>query len=178
MGSPYVDPGPLVKFWWKGVDLVFEVLKSSLSALLVALAVYFTWERKKKREIELINLGEIEKQKELAAEAARVAQKNRLQLLRSELAFLIDEADRLTIGDERSDARDLNQLREQYLSWLSTNELKKVGTNGARAFEWQRKSFPLTPTFETENEATARLKNLEKLLLEFRTMLKQTELPV
>jgi hypothetical protein len=173
MAAPYVDPGPWLKFWWKGVDLVFEVAKSSLAALIVAVAVYFTWEKKKRREIELLNEGEVEKQKALAAETARVAHEARIASLKSELSFLIGEANRLTTEEGAS----LNELRTRYLSWLSTTELERVGNNGAIGFEWRRKSFVNSPTFDTPQSAAERLSKNALLLSEFRAALKQTELP-
>jgi len=60
------DPGPWVKFWWKGVDIVADVFKSLLTAGIVALVALLTWEQKKRREQKL-DL-EHERQKQIQAE--------------------------------------------------------------------------------------------------------------
>jgi hypothetical protein len=63
------DPGPWMKFWWKGVDIVADVVKSVLAAAIIATTAYVTWKHKTKREHAL----DLKHEDRKARQAIRIA---------------------------------------------------------------------------------------------------------
>ncbi len=139
-----VDPGPFVKFWWKGVDVVADVLKSLLTAAIVATVAYLTWEQKKRREHKLELEHERNKKiqeeslsREFAAERARqertASREARISRWHTELAALfkrfptIEEYGTLT-------------LFARYREWLEASGLIAFGHNLEIAKRWSGRS--------------------------------------
>ena len=136
------DPGPWVKFWWKGVDIVADVTKSLLTALIIAVTAYLPWERKKTRQHALELKQEADKlcqaerlDLEFKASRARETRRNRLSGLRNELetfATEIASAKRVEVA---------RKIRDTYLEWLASNKLRSWKGNSATAIKWGSAGF-------------------------------------
>jgi hypothetical protein len=123
------DPGPWVKFWWKGVDILADVIKSLVTAAIVAVAAYLTWDQKKKLELrhdKALKLQTEELEKQFAADRAhRERISSREEKIRRWKAERADLLNRFPTQEEMA----TRTLRERYEEWLETNRLIAFGSN-------------------------------------------------
>ena len=87
------DPGPFIKLWWKGVDMVAAIIANLASAAIIAPLAWRFWERKKKeRELSMerdsARIIETEVRQRAAAETSR----KDTQALLDEVRYLKERA--------------------------------------------------------------------------------------
>lgn len=142
---PVHDPGPWIKFWWKGVDVVADVVKSLVTAGIVAVVAYLTWEKKKRREqaLELEHernkkVQEEQLARQFASERAeherKEAREEKIRRWKAELADLLNRFPRKESGGTVV-------LYQRYAEWLERNGLIAFGKNLEVAREWSSAQF-------------------------------------
>jgi hypothetical protein len=136
------DPGPWVKFWWKGVDIVADVVKNVLTAGIIAVAAFLTWSQKKKLELHHNRaLKEQEEQLNRAfalernREDSRRLHEQTLLYWRSELTSLVNE-----LLVQRTIAK-ATSIRDRYVAWLEANRLSTFQRNQRIISSWRVVTF-------------------------------------
>ena len=150
------DPGAWTKFWWKGVDIVADVTKSLVTALIIAVTAYLTWEKKKRREYEL----EKEYKDDELRRNAQLAKRQRIALLAAELKTHASDV-RSVEGVYRA-----QDLRDGFLTWLKDTKLMHWQNNGEIARKWTTCMFSESAMEGLDDkEVAAFARDIEKIAL-------------
>jgi hypothetical protein len=174
MALPIHDPGPWVKFWWKGVDIVSDVVKSLLTAGIVAIVAYLTWEKKKRRE-QALDLEHDRNKKMQEEQLARrfasertqrertAAREEKIRLWKAGLADLLNRF-------PKKQAPGTKTLYHRYSEWLETNGLIAFGNNLEVVRQWHFSDF------DRIGEGINIIDDIESIE-KFRSQIANTDLP-
>jgi hypothetical protein len=161
------DPGAWTKFWWKGVDIAADVTKSLVTALIIAVTAYLTWEKKKRREHKL-ELEHEEKKRRLAehldaefkSAETQAARRRRIALLAAELKTHASDM-RSVEGVYRA-----QDLRDRFLIWLENTKLMHWQSNGEIARKWRTCMFSESAMEGLDDKSVSKFaRDIEKIIL-------------
>jgi hypothetical protein len=196
MPLPIHDPGPWIKFWWKGVDIIADVVKTVIAAGIVSIVAFLTWKWKKKREQAL----DLEHEKAKAIQAFELSEKlaaDKEQKYRSDIISQLQASKTDFVSwastvnaDKLAEAED---LRNRYMNWLRNHHLTAFPQNDQNMIRLRVTAFsnhidamlmkgPLPEMFKDKRpftpETQAKAKEvMESLVRDMERVVKVTILP-